>query len=49
MKKEELEEIKNQITIYKEWRQVLQTGRFYGLRCIFYDSWLFGYGYGSDG
>lgn len=29
MKKDELEEIKNQIAIYKEWRQVLQTGRFY--------------------
>jgi alpha-galactosidase len=29
MKKEELDEIKNQIAIYKEWRDVLQTGRFY--------------------
>jgi alpha-galactosidase len=29
MKKEELDEIKNQIAIYKEWREVLQTGRFY--------------------
>jgi alpha-galactosidase len=29
MKKEELEEIRAQIRIYKEWRQTLQTGRFY--------------------
>ena len=29
MKKEELEEIKIQIDIYKEWREVLQKGRFY--------------------
>jgi alpha-galactosidase len=29
LKKEELEEIRKQIAIYKEWRSVLQTGRFY--------------------
>lgn len=29
MKKEELEEIKTQIKIYKEWREVLQYGHFY--------------------
>jgi alpha-galactosidase len=33
MKKEELDEIKNQIALYKEWREVLQTGRFYRGRC----------------
>ena len=29
MKKEELDEIKAQISLYKEWRSTLQTGRFY--------------------
>lgn len=29
MKKEELEAIKNQIALYKEWREVLQWGNFY--------------------
>jgi alpha-galactosidase len=29
MKKEDLEEIRQQIAIYKEWRSVLQNGRFY--------------------
>lgn len=29
LKKEELEEIKLQIALYKEWREVLQKGRFY--------------------
>ena len=29
MKKEEVDEIKSQIALYKEWREVLQFGRFY--------------------
>ena len=29
MKKEELEAVKSQIALYKEWREVLQTGSFY--------------------
>ena len=29
MKKEELEAVKAQIALYKEWREVLQTGFFY--------------------
>lgn len=29
MKKEELEAVKGQIALYKEWREVLQKGRFY--------------------
>lgn len=29
MKKEELEAVKAQIALYKEWREVLQTGSFY--------------------
>ena len=29
MKKEEVEEIKEQISLYKKWREVLQFGRFY--------------------
>lgn len=29
MKKEELEAVKTQIALYKEWREVLQKGRFY--------------------
>lgn len=29
MKKEDLEEIKQQILLYKQWREVLQKGRFY--------------------
>lgn len=29
MKKEEIEHIKEQIALYKEWREVLQKGRFY--------------------
>ncbi len=39
MKKEDLEEIKNQIIVYKAWREVLQTGRFYRGRCDNIHEW----------
>ena len=35
MKKEELEIVKGQIALYKEWRKVLQTGSFYRGRSFF--------------
>lgn len=34
MKKEELEAVRVQIALYKEWREVLQKGRFYRGRCF---------------
>jgi len=43
MKKEELEEIEEQITLYKQWREVLQFGHFYRGRqfCQGYNRKLF--------
>ena len=36
MKKEELEEAKAQISMYKEWRDVLLDGTFFRIQVVFY-------------
>ena len=36
MKKEELEEAKAQISLYKEWRDVLLDGTFFRIQVVFY-------------
>ena len=40
LKKEELEEIKEEIKLYKQWRDVLQKGDFYRLRTGNVHSWI---------